>query len=327
MTIATANGSAPYEVAAKYAAATLSVLPIRTDGTKAPPGPWAAFIEHIPTPQELNRLFRGRLVGVGIIGGEVSGHLEIIDIDETELVDPYLALVESTAPGLVGRLTKVRTPRPNLHLYYRCPEVKIPGNQELANSEPRPDFNKDTGEPVIDPNTGKQKLKSVKLIETRGEGGYCVAPGSPAACHREKRLYEHVGGPPLTEVPTITADEREILFDCARSFDLLLVEPRQPPAESSNDHLPGQRPGDDFAERASWDQILTPHGWTSGYVSGGLTYWTRPGKAKARGGSATTGIRPNGADLLVVFSSNASPFKSRPVRTMKASTNSVRSRS
>ena len=50
------------------------------------------------------------------------------------------------------------------------------------------------------------KLKPKTIIETRGEGGYFLAPGCPAACHETGRLYEHLAGPPLTEVPTITPE-------------------------------------------------------------------------------------------------------------------------
>src|SRR5262249_15286789 len=67
----------------------------------------------------------------------------------------------------------------------------------------------------------------------------------------------------------------------------------------------GNRPGDDFNRRASWDDILIPHGWAR--VGGGRDEerWCRPGKD--HGVSATTDHAGNG--LLYVFSSNADPFE------------------
>jgi putative DNA primase/helicase len=66
----------------------------------------------------------------------------------------------------------------------------------------------------------------------------------------------------------------------------------------------GDRPGDLFAAKASWEDILLPHGWRVVGHGGEVTLWCRPGK---RGGlSATTGYC---GDHLYVFSSNAHPFE------------------
>jgi hypothetical protein len=66
---------------------------------------------------------------------------------------------------------------------------------------------------------------------------------------------------------------------------------------------PGLRPGDDFNEKATWAEVLEPHGWKVDRVAGGVTYWTRPGKD--RGTSATTGYNAG----LHCFSSSAAPFE------------------
>lgn len=63
----------------------------------------------------------------------------------------------------------------------------------------------------------------------------------------------------------------------------------------------GGRPGDDFGKRTTWDEILSPHGWTAGKKKGGVTEWTRPGKDVRAGLSATTGYC---GDNLYVFSSS-----------------------
>ena len=52
-------------------------------------------------------------------------------------------------------------------------------------------------------------LDDQTLIETRGEGGYALAPGCPADCHDTGRLYEHHSGPKLSQVRDITQSERD----------------------------------------------------------------------------------------------------------------------
>jgi hypothetical protein len=67
----------------------------------------------------------------------------------------------------------------------------------------------------------------------------------------------------------------------------------------------GIRPGDLFASRVNWEDLLLPHGWRVVGHRGEVTLWRRPGKE--HGLSATTGR--NGTDMLYVFSTNASLFE------------------
>ena len=59
-------------------------------------------------------------------------------------------------------------------------------------------------------------------------------------------------------------------------------------------------PGDDYNSKVSWDQILTPLGWSKVYTKNDATAWRRPGKAE--GISATTNF--NGKDNLYVFTTS-----------------------
>jgi Bifunctional DNA primase/polymerase, N-terminal len=206
--------------------------------------------------------------------------------------------VEAQAPGLTAKLTMVRTPRDSAgyHVWFRCSAVPTAGNMKLAQ------------EPYTDPETGKIHRRT--LIETRGEGGYALAPGSPAACHETGRTYDHFSGPPLTELSDITAAEREILIATARSFDLAAAAKTKSPSAGEKSDATGLRPGDDFDARGpDWAEILEPHGWECMSTNGDVRYWRRPGK-DVPGHSATTGYcqGANGRDLLAVFSNNADPF-------------------
>jgi hypothetical protein len=317
--MSTRNGRAANEtlaVARQLLAAGVSFLPVMLDGSKRPDWrllpreklnedtgkfepTWGPYQERLPTEAEAHRWFGGeRPAALGSVGGRVSGNLEQLDFDAhaDETFPAWCAMVEEERPGLAARLCVARTPREpaGYHVRYRCPDATIPGNTTLAAEE------------YADPETGKPKKRT--LIETRGEGGYAVAPGSPAEVHETGRPYRHHGGPPLTDLPRLTAADREVLIRCARYFD------RTPPAEEQAREAKGKgeglRPGDDFDARGpDWKDILRPHGWSLACAKGRELRWKRPGK-DAPGWSATTGhCTSKGADLLRVFSSSAQPFE------------------
>src|SRR5262245_36550336 len=256
--------------------AGLSTIPIKADGSKSPALPsWKPYQERLPDEGELRQWFgNGARPGVAIVGGKVSGNLEVIDLEAIAPIVEWRELVEESAPGLLEQLVQIQTPTDGLHVAFRC--SVIGGNTKLA-----------------------QRADGATLIETRGEGGYVLAAGSPAACHSSGKLYRLVNGD-LKAIPEITADEREILLDCARSFN----ERVKPEPVSTNGAPPsGLRPGDDYNARGDSRSDIDRHGWQ--YVKQGARgeLWRRPGKD--RGVSATR--FPDGS--LYVFSSNAEPFE------------------
>jgi putative DNA primase/helicase len=265
----------------------------------------------LASDDELCVWFRDRTCGIAVIAGGVLGNLETLDFETEATFAEWEGIVHAHAPGLVGRLCQVRTPghlgQPGRHVRYRCPGVTVPGNTELALDY---DVDQATGEIRVD---GKGKPKSVALIETRGEGGYALAPGSPPGCHETGRTWEHVAGPDLLHLPVITAEEREHLIASACSLNHFVEEADRKPEAGSPDNNGDLRPGDDFNRRGpDWQDLLGPHGWEVTYQAGGVRYWRRPGK-DGRCWSATTGFckGKDGADLFHVFSSNAEPFRQR----------------
>lgn len=270
------------EVARRLTAAGLSVIPVRTNGTKKPAlDSWKKFQARIAPPEELKRMFRGG-VGLAVICGKVSGGLEVLDLEAAADWESYSEFVEICAPGLLNRLVHVATPSGGRHLCYRCEAIE--GGKKLAERLCADD-------------------REV-LIETRGEGNYVVSVGSPPACHRANKPYRLVHGD-LTNIPTISPDERDILLSCARSFNEIITAKREP-APATNGTGYGERPGDDFNARASWSEILEPHGWKLVGRSGDCTLWRRPGKHDG-GNSATANYC--GSGLLYNFSTNAHPFE------------------
>lgn len=275
------------DTAMSYAHAGLSVIPVRPDGSKAAAVPWADFQKRIAGDDELRQFFSNGS-GIAIIAGAVSGYLEILDFETGAPFHEWLSLIEQHDLQLASTLVIIGTPTGGHHVPYRCP-TGIAGNQKLA-------MRMDADKPKV-------------LIETRGEGGYVVTVGSPAACHPTKRRYSLIQGDLVPgsgehSIPTISAEQRSLLIDAARSFNEVRKEAHSD--LKSEQSRGNQRPGDVLAERMKWPEILEPHGWKM--ASGGRgeeRLWRRPGKES--GFSATTNYR--GSDLLYVFSTNAAPFQ------------------
>ncbi len=260
--------------------ANLSTIPIRADGSKAAALPsWTRYQNQLPTDAELNKWFgNGARNGIAIIGGAVSGNLEVLDFDAPELIAEWRELIEEAAPGLLASLPQVETPKGGLHVFYRC--SVIGGNQKLASR--KGDDN-----------------KVLTLIETRGEHGYVVTAGSPAACHPTGKLYQLRNGD-LKAIPTITPEQRDILLTCARSFNQY-VKDSQHVAPERLPKAQGLKPGEDYNQRGDVRGLLQAHGWQHLRNDAKGELWARPGV-----NHISARLFADGA--LWPFSTNASPF-------------------
>ncbi|MFH1531829.1 MAG: bifunctional DNA primase/polymerase, partial [Pseudomonadota bacterium] len=272
------------EAALSYLQAGISVLPCelpnknpafrflpRDEGGKPVWEPWTrapvtedevrGWFDHPSPPTAL-----------GIIGGAISGNLEIIDIDDADLVKPWADQVKELDPALFARLVVERTMRGRCHVLYRC-EAPVPGSQKLA--------------------VGSLDEKHKALVETKAEGGYVVAAPSPG--------YRILKGD-LEQLPVITAQERADLIQISRSFTRASVVTDAPaPTGDRSPGIDGDRPGDEFNRSGDWRAVLTAHGWQCIRRHGEEEGWRRPGKD--RGGiSATWNHVPN---AFYVFSTGA----------------------
>ena len=299
------------EIAQAYVSSGLSVIPIDPNASKRPTynllpaigekpdghprRGWSPFRERKPTTDELFTWFGnwGSLSGIAVVCGNISGGLEAIDIDSQEHVEPWLSIVREQMPDLFQNLVRVRTPRPGLHVYYRCGVVS--GNQKLAKTFKGDPYSAD--------------FKQNTIIETRGEGGYALIPPTQGYCHPTGRKYEYVTSQTLIDVVTISEGDRDSLFEIAKTFN---IEPprRQVPSQQTKqpiNNVNRSRPGDDFNARANWSELLERHGWSLFNITfDEVQHWTRPGKTE--GTSATVDYAGN--NLLHVFTSNASPLES-----------------
>ncbi len=77
------------------------------------------------------------------------------------------------------------------------------------------------------------------------------------------------------------------------------------------------RPGEAFEQQTDWADILEPHGWVLHHQQGRTRYWTRPGKERRDGFSASTG-RAVDRDRLYVFTDATEFVQHKPYTKFSA---------
>jgi len=242
------------DYAIQYFQSGLSVIPI--DDKKVPIGKWKHKQETLIQPNsEFNDIER-----LGIVTGKVSGYLQCIDIDTKydltgTLFDDYKKLINSVDKDLLRLLTVQQTQSGGYHFLFRCKEIE--GNQKLAKRRPTPDE-------LIE----KPKEKSKAVIETRGEGGYIAAFPTPK--------YTVIYGS-LTDIKEITPQQRQVILDCARTFNEY-VEPVYERKEQKQAYQSNISPFEDWNNRGDVLELLESEGW----------------KVKLKRGSKNLLLRPNG---------------------------------
>lgn len=292
--------------ARRYLAAGFSVVPILGDGSKRPAVPWSSYQKERPTEEEIVRWFdpsSGSCSsgGLALVCGQVSGGFEVLDFDDSNAFEEFRTHLSARGQSLLlDRVSLTRTPRPGVHLGLRSP---TPGrNQRLASRTNA------AGEVTV-------------LCETRGEGGYVLAIGCPAACHPAKQLYQpySYGGIPLAELPSLTSAEREVLVETARLLMPAGVQRGEPsqrdtasaltPPAATRRPSSANRPGDLFNRHGpAWAELLTPHGWIHRLIdSQGRQHYRRPGKR--RDTTSAVVFTDGGEELFYVYSTKAPPFE------------------
>ena len=285
-----------------------SLIPIRGDGTKRPAMEWKrAQVERIPRISVKDMMSQG--FGIGLVCGEVSGNLEMLELEGRASTSAHLDKIldacirigcKEVWDDIVTNGYAEWTPSGGLHLIYRVADHDVPGNMKVARRPATPE------ELAENP---QDKIKV--LAETRGEGGYVIVAPTGGTVHPSGDSWTTVAGE-IGVIPTITWAQREALIAAVHeALDEMPEElpPPQRPMTLPTSASRGDRPGDDFNIRMTWEQILEPHGWRIHHRTVSETFWTRPGKRRIEGWSATTGLAGVGAeDRLFVFSSST-PFQ------------------
>jgi hypothetical protein len=282
-----------FDAALTAHAAGLCVVPPREDGSKGPLGSWKEFQARRPSRTEIERWYATGRSGIGLVCGAVSGGLEMLEFEGRAvaegLADQYRVLAEAAGLGDVLRRVQggyvERTPSGGFHLLYRVPRPN--GNTKLA------------ARLATEDELSTDSASSVKvLIETRGEGGYCIVAPTGGQVHPTGGAWELLAGG-FDQIVTITDAERDELWTLARLLDET-PEARTPETGSG----PRDRPGDDYNTAPDVDdrvrRLLLEHGWSEVHRRNGTTYLRRPGKTT--GVSATLGHV--GPGVLRVFSTS-----------------------
>jgi P4 family phage/plasmid primase-like protien len=293
------------DAALRLNAASIVPLPVRTDGSKAPGlHTWKAFQETHPTVDDLCTWFGGTMTdGIGVLTGAISGNLEMVELEGRAMQEGALTLLQgyaldNGASELLARIVtgySETTPSGGLHLLYRV-DGQVRRNTKLART-----------------------LDRQVLAESRGEGGFVVVAPSFGRSHPTGEPWQMRSGS-IESIATISEDERELLWSLLAMLD---EEPMrdtldaQQPVSGILGSVAGLRPGDDYCERATWDEILTPHGWTKNARMGSGYSWRKPDKSGI-GISATTGQSADGVDRLYVFSTSTAFEPERPYNKFAA---------
>lgn len=269
------------DIAMQYRNMGLSV--IATDALKQSIGKWKAFQDELPTADELLKMFcHPAANGVALVTGKSSRNLEVIDIDTKNFTQgclffKFCSAIAAPNTDLISKLVMVQSRSGGYHMYYRCDQIGP--NQALA-KRLATDLEK----------LRKPGDKIKVLIETRGLGGYIVAPPSPGY-----RFIQH----DFSSIPFISPLERNIILQAARTLNQYVEKKveRIPPKT----RRPGElSPLDDYNLRGDVIGLLERHGWTVVRQNEKRTWFKRPGKSDKK----SSGDYNHEMGLFSVFSTS-----------------------
>ncbi|MEU7384743.1 DUF927 domain-containing protein [Streptomyces sp. NPDC042207] len=289
--------------------AGLCVLPVKSDGTKAPDvRSWTEYKVTRSTPEDHDQWFGdGRRTGIGVVTGAVSGNIELIEFEGLAVREGLLEEVTELAnnSGLGDLWQAVTTgwadKSPSGGVHYKVVVEGRPAapNTKLARRLAREDeYTPQERQRVAE----KPTTQIVRvLIETRGEGGFVVIAPSHGSTHPSGNPYVRLAGGPTT-MAVVGPDDLEAIYALCRAVDAMpkVESPKTAPRPAPPRSDGTLRPGDDFEARATWEEILRGI-FRPLNTRGSTTYW---GWADGVGGvKATTGRDEH--DRLFVFATGS----------------------
>lgn len=239
-----------------------TVIPVGED--KAPRAAYKQLITEDQSGESVAELFASPAHGIGILAKD---GIEVIDIDVKnyegklnllhELFDiAGYAWEDIGAPWNISLFPIVQTRSGGWHIYFRSDHAQ--GNQKFA-------YNKE----------------KKAIIESRGLGGYVVAPPTPG--YEWHSLLYNIDG-----IPLLSNEERDVLLTACRSFNEYIEAPVEIKTPAPINILnTGKKPGEDYNDKAGEYEVtklLVSHGWKVCKSNAERVYYTRPGKEKGISG-------------------------------------------
>ena len=251
---------------------------IATGSTKRAIMAWKKYQTTLIAIDEIEEQFNNiNTKGLAVICGSISGGLEVIDLDlKYDLTGTLYDRLIEECPKLKDLYT-IKTKSGGYHFYYYCEQIE--GNKKLANRYPTEDELK-----------ANPHEKEIVLIETRGEGGYVIAPPT--------NDYTLVSG---KEITFVNIDEREAILAACRSFNEVIHIVEKPKHQTSNVGSFSKEPWTDYNERSNPVELLERHGWQVVSVKGDRTIFKRPGKTDSK----SSGDYHHGLKLFKVFTTSS----------------------
>jgi len=223
--------------------------------------------------------------GLGILTGTASGIFVVdVDVADGKNGDETLKDLQDAYSPLPDTVTTI-TGTGGQHLYFKLPDgVRIPNSAGK----------------VLGPG-----------LDVRGEGGQVVAPPT---VHPNGQRYEHEHGHGPDDIQVADAPGWLLaLLDKAADEEEAAAR-RHELARARADAATSDTPGAIWATTVTWADLLEPDGWTLHHIDGhGEQHWTRPGKQRREGTSATTGYKDS--DVLKVFSTSCAPLEAEATYT------------
>lgn len=278
------------EIAKSYSKAGFSVIPINQDKNPAIRS-WQEFQNRPMTEQECEEHFK-RCHGFALLGG-TQKNITFLDFDlkyslTSDFFDRYKALIPNE---LLSKMYVQKTRNNGFHFAFMCDKVE--NNQKLASRYTTPFEKHETYlESFNNPKTRDKALRiasldSVKvLIETRGNGGYCLM--SPT------KGYEHVYG----KIQKISVEEYDLLLDSARSLSEVIEIKRDIKVDKYKEWK--LSPFSDFNERFDTLSFLEENGWEIVGNSGKSTRLKRAGNPSSK----SSALFDNDSRMLNCFSTS-----------------------